>query len=311
MAPRSPTSFLHRLRRGLWGMLLPCVAVALLGVASTLNSNDAIDKLATEVVDEYGAVSTVRDQLGELFTIGQAGLRGAVEPGAPTFEEQLLVVLAAFDDASAKLDPDEVASLGKARQHLMNVVAQGAALTTGDLDLAEFRASVETEALEAFRDLDAIYQVGAAEFVDDTAAVSKRTNQILALVGIVVVAAVAAEIILVRRLRNALYRPLRELEVGLEQFAVDGLGHRIEVDGDREFRSVAAVVNTMAAQLDESLAELAHRAFHDPLTDLANRAQLERRLTRQLDAPRRSSGGSGGPAGAVVVLDLDGFKAVN
>ena len=72
---------------------------------------------------------------------------------------------------------------------------------------------------------------------------------------------------------------------------------------------MAGVVNTMAARLEDSLAELAHKAFHDPLTGLANRTQLERRLEQHIDSIRGI--GRSLPVGAVVVLDLDGFKAVN
>jgi diguanylate cyclase (GGDEF)-like protein/PAS domain S-box-containing protein len=53
-------------------------------------------------------------------------------------------------------------------------------------------------------------------------------------------------------------------------------------------------------------AQLAHRAFHDPLTGLANRALFEDRVRHAL-ARRRAEVGRLG----VVFLDLDHFKAVN
>ncbi|MGI8906864.1 MAG: PAS domain S-box protein [Candidatus Sumerlaeaceae bacterium] len=52
--------------------------------------------------------------------------------------------------------------------------------------------------------------------------------------------------------------------------------------------------------------ELVHRAFHDPLTGLANRALLFERLEHILARSSRSS-----ERFAVLFLDLDGFKAVN
>ena len=50
--------------------------------------------------------------------------------------------------------------------------------------------------------------------------------------------------------------------------------------------------------------ELAHRAVHDPLTDLPNRALLGERLSSALDDDSHATG-------AVLLLDLDNFKRVN
>jgi diguanylate cyclase (GGDEF)-like protein/PAS domain S-box-containing protein len=51
---------------------------------------------------------------------------------------------------------------------------------------------------------------------------------------------------------------------------------------------------------------LEHRALHDPLTDLANRSLFFDRLRQALHAARRD-----GSQVALVMLDLDGFKAIN
>jgi diguanylate cyclase (GGDEF)-like protein/PAS domain S-box-containing protein len=52
--------------------------------------------------------------------------------------------------------------------------------------------------------------------------------------------------------------------------------------------------------------ELAHRAFHDSLTGLANRALFRNRVEHALDRSARA-----GSDPAIVYIDLDGFKAVN
>ena len=56
------------------------------------------------------------------------------------------------------------------------------------------------------------------------------------------------------------------------------------------------------------LDQLAHQAFHDPLTGLANRALFAERL-REAVSPDRASDPRG--ATAVVFIDLDNFKSVN
>jgi len=52
--------------------------------------------------------------------------------------------------------------------------------------------------------------------------------------------------------------------------------------------------------------DLFHRASHDPLTDLPNRTELTGRLQQAIAAAART-----GRPGAVLFVDLDGFKDVN
>ena len=60
--------------------------------------------------------------------------------------------------------------------------------------------------------------------------------------------------------------------------------------------------------------DLAHRAYHDPLTGLANRARFQERIAEAL-AGTATPAGAGrredGAAVAVLLIDLDGFKLVN
>jgi len=62
----------------------------------------------------------------------------------------------------------------------------------------------------------------------------------------------------------------------------------------------------LAARLNDTAEQLTHQAFHDALTGLPNRSLLLDHLRRTLDAPDHKT-----RQVAVLMLDLDGFKAVN
>jgi diguanylate cyclase (GGDEF)-like protein len=66
------------------------------------------------------------------------------------------------------------------------------------------------------------------------------------------------------------------------------------------------LTRTLEAQVVARTAELRHQAFHDPLTNLANRALFRDRVAHSLERSTRALDSI-----AVLLLDLDGFKAVN
>ncbi|HSO03521.1 MAG TPA: diguanylate cyclase [Candidatus Limnocylindrales bacterium] len=74
-------------------------------------------------------------------------------------------------------------------------------------------------------------------------------------------------------------------------------GDRLQSADDR--REAAAAHN-------EDVAALSHRAQHDPLTGLANRGQLEARISEALNRSPRLGGSI-----AVLFCDLDNFKSIN
>lgn len=76
------------------------------------------------------------------------------------------------------------------------------------------------------------------------------------------------------------------------------------VDGDEPDYCVAQVLDISERKRFE--AQLRHLADHDPLTGLLNRRSFETELERALEDARCR-----GRAGALLVLDLDGFKFVN
>ncbi len=78
------------------------------------------------------------------------------------------------------------------------------------------------------------------------------------------------------------------------------------VVGDRVMGEIVMVNVVDISDRRRYLDRLAHLADHDVLTGLANRRRFEGELERHLDRCRRH-----GPAGALLLLDLDNFKQVN
>jgi diguanylate cyclase (GGDEF)-like protein len=100
-------------------------------------------------------------------------------------------------------------------------------------------------------------------------------------------------------------RPLRAIATTIST-AADG-----EFDGElsrspiSEIDAIAAAYNQMSGAIQESTDSLVHRAFHDPLTGLPNRALFLSGFTRALSGAQRNN------RVAVLFLDVDRFKYLN
>src|SRR4026209_768602 len=126
-------------------MLLPCFAVAILAVMSTLDSNAEIEQIANEAVAEHTVVAKVNEEFGDLLTIGEAELHGTrVER---TFDKQVGTVLAAFVAPLRCRGRGEDRRLWDPRQHVLDLGARGSALAKGELDVVGYRALANTDAL--------------------------------------------------------------------------------------------------------------------------------------------------------------------
>ncbi|SDQ06806.1 GGDEF domain-containing protein [Quadrisphaera sp. DSM 44207] len=100
---------------------------------------------------------------------------------------------------------------------------------------------------------------------------------------------------------SRLVLPLRTSEGTLGDLVVDSTAPLPgEVRGALEVLGAQVAMGMHRAALT---ADLRHRATHDPLTGLANRAPVEEALRRALSDPAREA--------ALLLLDLDGFKGVN
>lgn len=143
----------------------------------------------------------------------------------------------------------------------------------------------------------------------------------------IVVLAVSSLVVLgaAIRLQNIFSKPILELDHLAQQVSeTNNYSLRAKVMADDEIGSLARHFNKMMTQVDErdrmlesqvrartieleSLAEqFRHRAFHDELTGLANRALLTEQFESLVKSTRRK-----GKIFAILLLDLDNFKTIN
>ncbi|MBJ7375747.1 MAG: EAL domain-containing protein [Sphingobium sp.] len=100
-----------------------------------------------------------------------------------------------------------------------------------------------------------------------------------------------------------LARPIIALEAAARQVSA-GEHAQVEVETRDEIGRLARSFNRMVTAVEERERQIAHMAFHDSLTGLANRTLLREQIALALQR-------HGGADFALFCLDLDNFKSVN
>jgi diguanylate cyclase (GGDEF)-like protein len=107
-------------------------------------------------------------------------------------------------------------------------------------------------------------------------------------------------------LKGATKPAIENLTHGLQQVEVGNYDVRLERVGAREFSELAEGFNRMATIVSHQRDRLKQLAETDPLTELSNHRHFHERLRSELQHAKDTNGSL-----AVVMLDLDRFKAVN
>lgn len=104
---------------------------------------------------------------------------------------------------------------------------------------------------------------------------------------------------------RSIAQPLQRVIALCQRIAAGRLDNPIAVRGRDEISEVFRALRTMQKQLGDSARAIHQLAYFDPLTELPNRSQLRQCMQRALE--------TGGSAchGALLLVDLDNFKAIN
>ena len=132
---------------------------------------------------------------------------------------------------------------------------------------------------------------------------SQRTTRLM-LVGLL--GATAAAVTLSILVARSIARPLREAVRVLHGVGDGDLSRRLTVDTRDEVGEMARSLNKTLDVLEDSFTTMHHRATHDSLTELANRASFRTQADEVL-----SRAAARGSDAALLLIDLNGFKAVN
>jgi diguanylate cyclase (GGDEF)-like protein len=127
-------------------------------------------------------------------------------------------------------------------------------------------------------------------------------TSLIPVVAVALIVVIAATILLVVRIT----RPIGRFTAIVERAGTRNLAEPLRTRGPRELQRLAASYNDMFDERLRYEEQLEHRAIHDELTGLPNRALLIDRLDHALRRATRE-----GARTAVLFCDLDRFKVVN
>ncbi|MEW9873873.1 diguanylate cyclase [Arthrobacter sp. HS15c] len=292
--------------------LLVGAAVTIVGVRGVVGHVQAADSrllLEAERIESLRTALDDHEQLGHRLLSDPAADHAA-------FMAQQHEISALFDAAATDLLPAESRpAVGDVRQAWQESLASHG-LWSVQVDGTHGTRAAESPGFAAdsarVRTLLAGVQRSSLAAMDKALAYTADLELILvaARTGLFAIA-VAATFYFRRRMVKDLLRPVASLRHGALKLQAGQYTHRISVHRRDELGELAEAFNAMAAAVHDSHLELTHRATHDSLTGLPNRAALMERLTASFDPEPGGDKGNGARLEGLLFIDVDDFKGVN
>lgn len=293
-------------------MLVALLVGALATIVGVRGVGDQVQETAARLQGESDTVAELRSALDAHELIGHQLLSGA-PVDRQAFLQQQQDLARRFEDAVRFLPAEREmsAAASKAGAEWRRGLAEHGLWDSQVQALTGNRVS-ESPGLAAsgagVRSLLDGIQRSALEAMDSGLAYSAELQQMVIAARSALFGLAAAGVVYFRsRMVRFLIRPIEGLHSGVVKLQTGDYNHRIDVVRRDELGELAEAFNSMAAAVHGSHQALTHRATHDPLTGLANRAVLAERLAASFKpgAERRSR------HEALLIIDVDDFKDVN
>jgi diguanylate cyclase (GGDEF)-like protein len=280
--------------------------VGVRGVMDQVHETAVQLRLQSVTLTELRAALDAHEQVGHQLLAGGPADRAA-------FLRQQEDLSRRFEDAARILpaDGDARSTVGQARAAWQEGLA-GHGLWGKQIEALAGDHGAESAALAAsgagIRTLLDAVQLAVLDAMDAGLAYSAELQQIVIAARVALFGLAVAGVVYFRnRIVKFLIRPVEGLHRGVLRLQAGDYSHRIDPVRPDELGELAEAFNAMAAAVHDSHTALTHRATHDPLTGLANRAALTERLASSFKsgADRRSR------HEGLLIIDVDDFKDVN
>ncbi len=168
--------------------------------------------------------------------------------------------------------------------------------TAWELDGEEYLTHVVV--LDDDATIDAVLQIPMEEVLEPF---HQLNSQLLAISTLSFLLSVGGAWLLAR----GVTRPVKQLADAANRIERGEYGGELDTSRSDEFGRLATAFNGMQRGIAEREQRITHLAYHDALTDLPNRINIERRLIHAMEP------GSGIDRIAVLVIDVNHFKEIN
>ena len=293
-------------------MLVALLVGALATIVGVRGVADQVQETAAQLQGVSDTVAELRSALDTHEPAGHRLLSGAAVD-RPAFLQQQQELDRRFDDAIRFLpaERDMSAAASQARAEWQNGLAEHG-LWDGQLQVLTGNQVAESPGLAesgaGVRSLLDGIQGSALESMESGLAYSAELQQMVIAARSALFGLAAAGVVYFRsRMVRSLIRPIEGLHGGVVKLQTGDYSHRIDVVRHDELGELAKAFNSMAAAVHDSHQALTHRATHDPLTGLANRAALTERLAASFKPAAGRRVRHEGP----LIIDVDDFKDVN